>query len=445
MVLARISVDGFRLLPRRPELARTLAALLTWFFQAARLCLAAGIAMNAAPARADDAPPKPARMENRFLFLIDTSSAMRSRTNGVEQAVTGLLKSDLQGQLRNGDTLGIWTYNDRLHTEFPMQVWSDKHKDSVAESIELHLSQLRYEKSARLEKVWPAVRQAAAKSERLTIFLIYDGEETLRGTPFDQDINDLQNQFRREFRAGHLPFVTVLTARDGKFADYTVNYPGSVNVPRTADPLPPPQTNPPPVVLAAPTNAAVPPAPPRRIEIVIKGTPPVVPPPAPAPVPPAAASNAVVAVAPAAAATTNEVAAAAPPISPPASSSTQPPPSAAPVGPAVRADTNLADAAPAPGISPPVVSAPVSPPMSVVAPAVAPAVAPVPPVSQTSRPAPVPAPMPVTIASAGQRAALFAIAVSLVIIAAAAVFFLVRRSRAQPQASLITQSIDRSR
>ena len=49
------------------------------------------------------------RIENRFLFIVDTSSAMRSRTNGIEQAVVGLLKSNMHDQLRKGDTIGLWT------------------------------------------------------------------------------------------------------------------------------------------------------------------------------------------------------------------------------------------------------------------------------------------------------------------------------------------------
>jgi hypothetical protein len=53
--------------------------------------------------------------------------------------------------------------------------------------------------------------------------------------------------------------------------------------------------------------------------------------------------------------------------------------------------------------------------------------------------------MPVTIASTGLQAALFMIAISMLTIAATLVIFLLRRSRARAQQSLISQSIDRSR
>src|SRR5208283_4760344 len=73
------------------------------------------ILLRFAAASAAEMPPQ---TDNRFLFIINTSSAMRHETNGVQQAVLGLLKSAMQGQMRDGDTFGLWTYDDQLHTDF---------------------------------------------------------------------------------------------------------------------------------------------------------------------------------------------------------------------------------------------------------------------------------------------------------------------------------------
>ena len=248
--------------------------------------------LAAVPEPNGNAPAKPSHMENRFLFVIEASADMKSRADEVTRAVTGLLDSDLKGELRPGDTIGLWTYSSTLHPDFPMQVWSVEKKGEIAESVGRYLRQIRYEKLGRLDKVWPALRQAVAKSERLTVMFIYDGDDTLRGTPFDKDINALQKKYRREFRAENLPVVTILSARDGQFFDYTINYPGSISVPHTADPLPPPETNAPPVLVAtppppAPTNPPSPPKPLRVIEIVRSS------PPANTPAPAAAGTTSV--------------------------------------------------------------------------------------------------------------------------------------------------------
>src|SRR5215469_15633102 len=62
---------------------------------------------------------------NRWLLVYETTSSMRHRTNGVLAETEDLLNSGMHGLIRAGDTLGIWTFNDSLHTgEAPLQMWS---------------------------------------------------------------------------------------------------------------------------------------------------------------------------------------------------------------------------------------------------------------------------------------------------------------------------------
>jgi hypothetical protein len=435
----------------------------------AAFCLLAAALLSAALCRADDVPARHHRMENRFLFVVETASVMKSRTNGIAQAVLGLLKSDIQGELRQGDTIGLWTYNDRLHADFPMQVWSRKNKGDIVANVARFLGHQHYEKQERLDKVLPQIAPLIEGSERLTVIFVFDGAQPIRGTPFDTDINDLHKQYGREFRAAHAPIVTLLVARDGAIFDYTVNYPSSVVVPHTADPLPPPQTNAPPQLVVAmppPPPPPVEPKPPvRRIEIVMTGTNNAVRTILPAETAleptPGTTSNIVMAVtpppAPAASSTVPSVKpegsakesappapvtnAPAPPATPtPPVASTPPPTSTPPATPAPAAP--LPAPAPLPPAQMPVTSAPPPEPKPAVAPPLTPA--PSAPMNKPS-PLPAPAPLPAPIASVGQQAALFVIAFSLLTIAIVLVIFLVRRSRGGSQPSLISQSIDRPR
>lgn len=166
---------------------RLLAAAPIWFL--------AGILLSTALGQAEGPPPKRRRMENRFLFVIDTSAAMRSRSNGVPEAVMGLLQSGIKGELRKGDTIGLWTYSERLSTDFPMLVWTENDKDELADQVRGYLRHLRYEKRSRLENVLPVLRQVIADSERLTVILVFDGSGLIRGTAFDTDINGLLKKY----------------------------------------------------------------------------------------------------------------------------------------------------------------------------------------------------------------------------------------------------------
>jgi len=383
---------------------------------AAPLWVLAGILLSPSRSRAEDPPEKRHRMENRFLFVIDTSSAMKSRTNGIGEAVNGLIASDMKGQLRKGDTIGVWTYSDRLNTEFPMQLWSEKKKDDILTEVRDHLRDLHYEKRSHLEKVLPEINKVVAHSERATVILIFDGVDLIKGTPFDKDINDLHKQYAREFKAAHSPFVTILAARNGQVFDYTINYPGTVVVPPTADPLPPPETNAPPLVAASPppspviTNPPVEPKPPRRrIEINLSGSNFA----HKAATPPPAASNVVEVVTPL-------------PASAPAVVTNAPAPAvAAPV--VVQTDkTNVPP--PEPALPPPPAAS--RPPAVPLMPAV--------PVIHA-----MPVMPAVPSASTAQQAAMFVTAFSLLAIAVVLALFLVRRSRGAAPPSLISQSIDR--
>src|ERR1700761_4089441 len=73
--------------------------------------------------------------ENRFLIVVDTASSMRASSNSVEQAVFELFKSEMKGEFRPGDTIGFWTFADKLHSDLPMQFWSEERNQRIARSL----------------------------------------------------------------------------------------------------------------------------------------------------------------------------------------------------------------------------------------------------------------------------------------------------------------------
>jgi len=430
--------------------------------------------------------------ENRFLFVINTSSAMRRMTNGISEAVLGLIRSGMQGQMRDGDTFGIWTYDEKLHSDFPMKVWTHEDTDALAANAAAFLAGTHFEKRARLENVLAQVRQVIGNSRVLTVIFIFDGTEAMQGTGFDKDINDLHKEFGRQVRADNIPFVTVLVAHDGKVFDYRVRTPSSISLPDTAGFFKAAETNAaPPIVAAKPATppAAITPKPlePRRPEIVLKPT--EVPKTnsaaavVPAPETPAAEKSppvpTVAVPAPAPAPTVQNV-----PVSTPAApAESQTPTSAAVVAPVLNAKPSppVVAATPAPALresaetritETPKAAAPVVPAVPVAKAPPPPAVLEAAPTTAVikdggvlpnaatgaeriigtngpgpaARPQPIPAALPVATAlppSPTDHLMLLVIAFSLVTIAAVLVFFLFRRQRTPP--SLISQSMDRPR
>src|SRR5439155_23268789 len=58
---------------------------------------------------------KAAPRANRYLLVVETSRSMKPRLEATLKLVQGLLVSGMNGQLRRGDTLGIWTFSEDLY------------------------------------------------------------------------------------------------------------------------------------------------------------------------------------------------------------------------------------------------------------------------------------------------------------------------------------------
>jgi hypothetical protein len=375
---------------------------------------------------APNTPKIPKQRENRFLFVVDTSSAMRDYSDAVMQGVTELLTSDMRGEFRPGDTIGLWTYNDKLHPEFPMQVWSKANKAKIVADMATYLRYQRYASQGHLGKVMPALNQIIKHSERITVVLIFDGDGAIRGTPFDKDISILQKKYAPELRVARVPFVMVLAARDGAVFDYTINYPGLVAIPHTANSEPPAETKAPVAAIAMPvTNAPAKPRPTHSFimlaatNLVIQNAPPA--PVAPPPSAPLVVVTATVTPLPVASGLAPA------PVSQPTPAATTPT-QTQPVPAPIVARQNPEPDKETPAQHSPSATAPADDrqPTSVA------------PVARN-------APMANIAPAGGAQVALFIIAISLLTIAVVLVVFLVRRSRNSSEPSLISQSIDRPR
>lgn len=278
--------------PLRPSRLLALAWLVLWPLSTHFPAL--GQASNA-PA-GDGQRPEP----ERFLFIIDVGSDMQKRATNVQRVVHQLFATGFQGQLRPGDTIGMWTYNNELHTgQYPLQRWLPRVAREISVASVQFVQDLRYDKRSRLEPVLAPLASVVADSDRITVILISDGEEAPVGTPFDQRIAETFKLYVTEQRRLAMPFVTILRAVQGRYVGVKVNtppfplefpaYPDEASnhkststdspPPKTETPPPPPpvkpavttepkptvtETNPP---VTAPTNPPVvstPPPPPRE-------------------------------------------------------------------------------------------------------------------------------------------------------------------------------------
>ena len=202
----------------------------------AALLLLATLMPSQLPAQTNTAKAPPS--SHRWLLIVETSRSMQRRSDAVLTAVQDLLTSGMVGQLRPGDTLGVWTFNSDLYTgRFPLQTWSPEAQQDIVSGTLAFLKGQKYEKKANFDKVLPVLTRVISDSGLLTVLLVSSGDEKLRGTPYDSQINEYWQKWHDQQQKARMPFVTILRASAGQVAECTVNTPPwPTQLPRLARP-----------------------------------------------------------------------------------------------------------------------------------------------------------------------------------------------------------------
>lgn len=176
--------------------------------------------LSQAPAQTDKPGPP---VSNRYLLVVETSRAMQHRLDGTLQVLADLVSSGMAGQLARHDSIGLWTYNNELHTgQFPLQDWSPANRSNIAHTVQAFIRAQKLEKKPQFDKVMPTLQQVVRGSEYITVIIISSGETPLHGTSFDTRINDFYKTWRAQQQKANMPFIAVLRAQKGQFADCSV-------------------------------------------------------------------------------------------------------------------------------------------------------------------------------------------------------------------------------
>jgi hypothetical protein len=182
-------------------------------------------------------------VENRYLFILETSKEMKREASQAKNVLIQLLYTGVMGQMRAGDTFGVWTYDTTLHAGgIAMQTFTTEDRETITRRTSEYLDSLKFAGEAHLEFALLPALKLATNSPNLTVIIISDGKQAVAGTPFDKEIRALHKKYYDELREAKLPFVTVLVANKGEFISYAVNSAlGPIRVPRL--PKPPTPTN----------------------------------------------------------------------------------------------------------------------------------------------------------------------------------------------------------
>lgn len=180
-------------------------------------------------------------IDNRYLFIFDTSSAMKKRLLSVTNEIDDLFVSSMHGQFQDGDTIGVWMFSRDLRTgELPLQRWMPGMASQIAGNINSALIKQSFSKNTRFSVLEPYLDEVVRHSQRLTVLIFTDGEGEFKGSPYDDDINAVFKQKAAAQKEAQRPFILVFRSQNGQFIGATIGIPpGSLNMP-AFPPLPVP-------------------------------------------------------------------------------------------------------------------------------------------------------------------------------------------------------------
>jgi hypothetical protein len=260
-----------------------------------RACIFAALIAGIFLVPALRAQPTEKTVQSRFLFIFDTSSAMKNRVEATQKAVQAMLVTSLSGHLHSGDSIGVWTFSQDLQMgNYPLQIWNADKAPVISSSLTTFVGDQHYGKTASFTALQPLLNEVVQGSERLTVLIFCDGSAKVSGTPFDDGINHaIQGKLGDQNKA-HAPFIVLLRSQLGKFTGCAMSFPpGPLNIPEfpplpSPPPRPPPKlANPPPPVITSivpsliiiGTKVSINLPPPETNSPPTNALPPVVPPP----------------------------------------------------------------------------------------------------------------------------------------------------------------------
>lgn len=159
----------------------------------------------------------------RFLFIVDLSEDMEDLQAANESALYELIGGGIFGQMRTGDTFGVWTFNSEAYPgRFSMKVWDQKRAIQQGTVAAAFISSQNYEKSSNIKEVMKQLKPVIHSVSNVNILLVSDGSSGMSGTPLDKAINADYKSRKSDRRRAKKPFITSLVVREGWIVSHQV-------------------------------------------------------------------------------------------------------------------------------------------------------------------------------------------------------------------------------
>src|SRR6185369_12530599 len=157
----------------------------------------------------------------RYLFLVETSRAMQRRSAGMLSSIETILASRCGGQLRDGDLISAWSFNEGISKGIPFEPWSTTANSHHLERLNSFVTAQKFENVARFDNLVPGLQRLVNDGDPVCFIFIASGETRVEGTPFDEPLNRSWSQWQPQVQKARMPILTALCASSGKYTGWS--------------------------------------------------------------------------------------------------------------------------------------------------------------------------------------------------------------------------------
>ncbi|MDX1953590.1 MAG: hypothetical protein SFY81_15570 [Verrucomicrobiota bacterium] len=163
------------------------------------------------------------RPNYKVLFLVDSSQSMLSKRPAIIEWLRVYLASGCEGVLQNGDRFTVWTVNQNgLVDDFPVQTWGAESGELHAELAAQQILEQRFTGATAFKPALSKLENVRQVSPHCIVYLLTDGDSSLKGLPLDDAINKRWSDLRK--MGNKAPLLTQLEIRNQAFTSWRTDF-----------------------------------------------------------------------------------------------------------------------------------------------------------------------------------------------------------------------------
>lgn len=161
--------------------------------------------------------------KNHFLFLVDSSLEMAEHRVTLRNLVHDWIQNGLEGLMEPGDAFVLWPFHNKVDTQtFPAETWRPGGNRELALRAYQYFQRLPFDQNVSIPLAVHYFGSLVEHTPQITLVLVSNGRHFIKGTPFDDEINQAYRQKALPMHQAGRPLITMIYVENKKALGWAV-------------------------------------------------------------------------------------------------------------------------------------------------------------------------------------------------------------------------------